>query len=721
MNMKSQLVTGATGLSLLIASPVLAQEEPFDLGTIKLSTFRSNAAATTIPGAVQVITEEDLERRVKTGERLERILSDFVPGLTVSNGTIGGASQTLRGRGLQILINGVSRTSELRGFDRELALIDTNSIERIEIVRGSNAQFGNGATGGTINIITKQAGDVNRTEVITSLTAQDEDVGDSFGGGIFVAHDRRIDELGLRFEFGADTIGDLFDGDGRQIPSDPLVGQGGGDNQQNYTLGFALDYTAGSHQFDLRFDYNRFEQDIEFFTDYGTDPVSVDFGAPYTGEPVEDETGALTVSYRNNDLGIGELELQAFFTDNRRQAAFVPVGIANPLYYPISTTNLVQDPNAQTVLDTRTYGLRSTVRSDLSTVLPGLQVTWGADLARDEVEQSLVNGVDVIAPMEQTSVAAFAQFDVALGERFDLSGGVRYERFDLTVQDFVRPDAAQLTAGGVFALPALNVIGGDFDYDAFVFNLGGVYHVTSNTSVFAGFSQGFSIPDVGAFTRRALAPNPFIPGQTISYASIAPEAQIVDNYEVGVRFLGPAVSLSASAFFATSDEGTIFDAATGQVFQRKEETWGGEIIADYRVQPGFNLGMALSYTEGRFDSDDDGNIDAWLPNNRIVSPFKATLYGDYEFDNGLRLAGEVVFTGERNQTGLSKVQDTTTVNLRVAKAVGPGEFRFAVDNLLNTDQLNPTATSVRVDPLTGENVPVSAEGRRFWLGYAMTF
>ena len=74
MNMKSQLVTGATGLSLLIASPVLAQEEPFDLGTIKLSTFRSNAAATTIPGAVQVITEEDLERRVKTGERLERIL-----------------------------------------------------------------------------------------------------------------------------------------------------------------------------------------------------------------------------------------------------------------------------------------------------------------------------------------------------------------------------------------------------------------------------------------------------------------------------------------------------------------------------------------------------------------------------------------------------------------------------------------------------------------------
>ncbi|MEM6311297.1 MAG: TonB-dependent receptor [Pseudomonadota bacterium] len=721
--MRNKSYLSLIALALVIASTgsTKAQDTPFDLGTLKLSTFRSNAAVATIPGTVQVITAEELERRVRTGERLERILADIVPGLTVSNGTIGGASQTLRGRSLQILVNGVSRTSELRGFDRELALIDVNTIERVEIVRGSNAQFGNGATGGTINIITKQAGDVNRTQIITSITAQDEDLGDSFGGGIFLSHDRRIDDLGLRFEFGADTIGDLFDGDGRQIPSDPIVGQGGGDNQQNYTLGFALDYTVGSHQFDLRFDYNQFEQDIDFFSNFLTDPVSVDFTAPYTGSPVTDETSAITLGYRNGDLAIGELELQAFFTDNERQAAFVPAGIANPLFITISQTDLRQDPFSQTVLDTRTYGLRSTVRSDLSALLPGLQITWGADVGRDEVTQRQIDGTDIIAPMEQTSVAAFAQLDVTLGERFDLSGGVRYERFDLKVSDFVRPDAAQLTPTGVFSLPALNVTGGDFDYDAVVFNLGGVYRVTPQTSLFAGFSQGFSIPDVGAFTRRALAPNPFLPGQTISFASIAPEAQIVNNYELGLRYVGSAISLSASAFFATSDEGTTFNAATGQVLQRKEETWGGEVVADYGVNAALNLGVALSFTEGRFDSNNDGSIDAWLPNNRIVSPFKATLYGDYAFNNGLRVAGEVVFTGERDQTGLSRIEDTTTVNLRLAQEIGPGEFRFAVDNLFNTDQLNPTATSVRVNPLTRQNVPVAAEGRRFWLGYAMTF
>lgn len=721
MGHKKVLRMGTALSALLYAGAAQAQETDIALEPIIVTAYRSNAEASTIPGTVQVITASDLEARILQGESLERILSDYVPGMSVSNATVSGASQNLRGRNIQILINGVARTSELRGFDRELALIDTNSVERIEIVKGSNAQYGNGATGGTINIVTKTAGDASQTTLSTRLSVQDGNVSESLGFDVYGAHDQRVDNFGLRLELSAKGVKNRYDGAGRQLPSDPIIGQGGGDNNRSYSLGLVADYEEGDHRFDLRFDANRFKQTPDYFSNYLTNPVSVDPTAPYTGQPVEDETNALTLRYVNSGLGIGELEVQGYFTDNKRTAAFVPAGIANPLYYPVSLRDPRQSPDAQTRLETKTYGIRTTVRSDLSELIPGAKLTWGFDIGKDDVSQALLDDTDVIAPMDQRNTAAFAQFDVPIGARFDLSGGVRFERFNLSVNDFVRPTAVQLTPRGGLPLPAVNVTGGDFDYDATVFNLGGVYHMTPTTELFAGFSQGFSLPDVGAFTRRAMPANPLLPGQTVSFADIGPDAQIVDTYEVGARHSRGAFRIEASAFFANSDEGTVFDSATNTITQQKEETWGAEIVADYQVNAAFNMGIAASFTEGRFDSDNDGNVDSWLPNNRIGAPVKATLYGDYAFENGLRMAGEIVYTGARDDKGHADVEDTTTVNLRLAKQVGTGELSVGVFNLFDTDQLNPTASSVRTNPLTRQAIPVAAEGRRIWAGYAVTF
>lgn len=494
---------------------------------------------------------------------------------------------------------------------------------------------------------------------------------DSLGYEIFTSHDRRVDNFGLRLELSAESTGD-------------------------------------------RFDASRFKQQPEFFTDYLTDPVSTDPAQPYTGADVEDETQALSLRYLNSDLAIGELEVQGYYTNTERTAAFVPAGIANPLYYPVSPTNLTQSPSAQTRLDTTTYGVRTTVRSDLSTIAAGAKLTWGFDIGKDDVSQNLPDGTEIIAPMDQRSMATFAQLDIPIGARFDLSAGVRYERFDLDVSDFVRPDAVSLQFGPPVLLPSVNVTGGDFDYDATVFNIGGVYHLTDSTDIFAGFSQGFSLPDVGASTRRAMPANPFAPGQTISYEALGIEAQIVDTHEIGARHRSGAFSIEASGFYATSDDGTVFFSDSNNISQQQEKTWGGELIADYQVNPDLNIGLAASFTEGRFDEDDDGSYDAWLPNNRISAPVKVTLYTDYVFANGLRVAGELVYTGKRDNKGYAVVEDTTTVNARLAKQIGQSEFSFAIDNLFDTDQLNPTATSVR-------NIPTASEGRRVLAGYSITF
>ncbi|MBM7069735.1 TonB-dependent receptor [Actibacterium sp. 188UL27-1] len=721
----TRLLSSVAYLGFFAAGSVQAQqgEEPFDLGTVVIEAARTGAGKDAIPGTVQVVEGDAIQRRIASGQSLSGALSDIVPGLAPANGTIGGASQTLRGRTTQILIDGVARTSELRGFDRELSLIDPSSIERIEIIKGSTARFGNGATGGIINIVTKTAGEGTRTTLDTRFSFQDGD-DDSFSNELFLSHERRMGDLGLRFELSRSDSGQFYDGDGSRLPPDPLVGQGNGDNTDRYTLGFAADWARGPHELEFRFDSYQLEQEIDVFTDYSTNPVSVT-NRSYTGKPVEDRGTSANLTYRHTDTPLGELEVTAFVTDIERRAAFVEAGPNNTLYYSDGPGTTVQDPAAQTELFTTTYGLSITMRSPFDWVTPDATLTWGLDLGRDEVEQELLDGTDVLAPMSQNSVAVFAQAEVPVGDRWQISAGLRAEQFSLTVSDFTRPDAVSLRAvGGTFvplALPALDVDGGEFDYSAVVGNIGTVYSATPNLDFYGGFSQGFSIPDVGSFTRRAVSAVPTAANQTISIDSIRPEAQIVNTWEVGTRYQTDTLSLDASAFLSTSDEGTIFDSATNTLTQQKERIWGAELSADYQFRTNWSAGAQVAYTEGRFDDDGDDDIDSWLPINRIPSTYTATLYTDRAFNNGLTLSGEVVYASGRDKPGEPVLGDTVRVNVGGSYALGNGTLNFGVSNLFDQDQINPTASSVRTDPLTDDAVRVADQGRRIAVGYSVSF
>ncbi|MBU3030404.1 TonB-dependent receptor [Paracoccus marinaquae] len=714
------LLMSGVAMVALMAGPAAAQDgfsDPVPLGEIVLDASRTGAVGSSIPGAVQVIEGEDLSERLLAGESLERVLSDLVPGFAPSNGTIGTASQTLRGRSPQILIDGGPRTSELRGFTRELAMVNPDSIERIEIIKGSTARFGNGATGGIINIVTKKPGDEERTDLSYGFSVGTED--DSLGGELSFSHERRVGELGVRLELYGRTMGDLYDGDGNRIPSDPLVGQGSSDNFSNLAGAVVLDWSRGNNEVVARFGAYSSRQEIDKFTDYTTDVVSVG-PDDYTGEDVTDEGTYFDVTWTNNALAIGEAELNFYGSDVDRRAAFVPAGIANPLYYPISPTDPRQDPNAQSELSTRTLGARLTLRTPLDAWRSNAQLTWGVDVGYDDVTQRDLAGRDLIAPMEQTGLAGFAQLDVPVGN-VDISAGLRAEKFWLNVDDFTRPDAVQLTAAGPYLLPAVNVTGGDYDYSAVVGNLGAVWHVSPKLDLFAGVSQGFSIPDVGSFTRRAMPANPFLPGQTVSFASMQPESQIVNTAETGLRYYGDRLQAAASIFLSTSDEGTVFDSATNTVTQQKERVWGGEAELSYAATDALQLGALLGWQEGNYDEDGDGSREAWLPNNRIPTPFTATLTAGYQFQNAARLNGELVYAAGRDKTGQPVLEEMFTVNLYGSYPLGRGQFYYGVSNLFDRQQENSTASSVRENPLTGDAIRVADEGRRLYLGYGVSF
>lgn len=108
-----------------------------------------------IAGTVQSIDQKQIIQQATAGRKVADILAQLVPSLASSSGTTSNYGQTMRGRNVLVMIDGVSQTGS-RDVSRQLNSISPGMIERIEVISGATSIYGSGATGGIINIITKE-------------------------------------------------------------------------------------------------------------------------------------------------------------------------------------------------------------------------------------------------------------------------------------------------------------------------------------------------------------------------------------------------------------------------------------------------------------------------------------------------------------------------------------------------------------------------------------
>jgi iron complex outermembrane receptor protein len=205
----------------------------------------------------------------------------------------------------------------------------------------------------------------------------------------------------------------------------------------------------------------------------------------------------------------------------------------------------------------------------------------------------------------------------------------------------------------------------------------------------------------------------------LSYGDIGPKAQIVNNYELGFRGASGPLRMSIAGFVSTSDDGVNFDPATNRITQQKEIIYGMEATGSWTVNQSLTFGTVLRVQEGRYDSNKDGVIDAYLPNNRIGAPFRGLLSADYRFDNGvlLRVEGEG-FSGRDRPIDTAgtryKLEPAAVFNASLAIPWRGSTFYLAANNIFDTAYENPTATSVR-------NLPVYSWGRTISAGMRTSF
>lgn len=741
-------------VALLASSLAVAQVSPqsasrpaasapanvIDLDTITVTAARAERSTADIPQSIQVIDSKEIEQQLKFSPNAATALGKLVPGYSMSTQTVSSASENYRGRDLLVMIDGVPMNTPLRDVSRILSLIDLNTVERIEVVSGASSLYGAGATGGTVNFITKKAAEGKpRVTVNTALRAFTQNIGRSLAPEASVTVSGKVPD-GVDYLVSGQFrgAGRTYDGAGRELPSDGLLGQGGGDRYKAGNLLAKLGYDfAGGKRVELNASWIGFDQDPKYLTSYAPPFARPDLSKPYLGQSVLEDTKSVSLRYSDPDFALGKLSVLGYYNDIKKRFNFSTFSYPynSQVYYsfnPLSPTS----PDNQTTLYSQRGGVNVTVDTALDSLLPGAKFTWGGDLIQERTWQTLTNGQDVFTPLKQTTAAGFGQLQIPIGERIVLRGGLRYEHFSLSVSDYTRPAAYAAVAANnalgyqPFVLPALRVLGGSFDYSALTANIGATVKLTETSEIFGGFSQGFALPDVGAFTRRAgistayacpvQAPN-CLPAsrQTISYAAIAPDAQIVNNYELGIRGSYERFKGSLTGYISTSDEGVTFDPVNNTMSQQKERIWGVEATGDVTVTDAFTMGTVLSYREGRYDTNGDGKLDSNLPNNRIGSPWRGMLYGSYRFVNGMQLRVEGEAFSDRDvaidlRGTRYKLKGAATMNVALTAPVWQGEAYVAVNNLFDRTYQNPTATSVR-------NLANYSWGRTVTLGFRKTF
>lgn len=700
-----RLLTHASVHVTLLTTTALAQslnEPAVDLGEIVLIEA-DNRIATPVNEAtrsVSVISREEIEEQSGVSQTVADVLSNTTPGFSPSTEALTDFGQTLRGRTFLTLIDGVPQSTPLRDGRRSLNSIDPASVERIEIVRGGNAAFGFGATGGTVNIITKKPEDGEiRSFFQTGAGISTTETGDSLLFETQVGTSGRIGALDFVLDGTYIGRGAAFDADGLRIPADTTGAQGGTAESDTVSL---------LAKFGYNFDGDR--QRLQFSALYFDTAQDPEFGGlSFAGDPANDiRTPAVEGNFNPVDPGTRNVNYTFQYTHEDIMGSSLNAQI----YYADITTTFGKFPGfPQTQIASEKVGARVTVTTPLS-ALGGATLVWGLDALKDETTQ-IATDVEDFFPglgqpdpvLDQTATAIFAQLEFPIGDRLNISTGVRHEIISVDVSDFLFIDSSTTPPG------ITPTSGGTLEFDETLFNLTASYDVTSDLQIYGGFSQGFTVADIG----RSLTDQSFATLQ-----SVESEAQRTDNFEIGMRYQGGNWDGTLVGFISDSDNGSSFDPETLAIRKQPERIKGIEATANFYASERLRFGGTLTYLEGEVDTNDDGTFDEDLPTTRIP-PLKLTAYADMQVTDKWRARIQALYSGTRspNSTafgGTSDIDSYVVVDAFSTFDVGPGQLNVGIKNLLNRDY-----TPVINQAYDSSFAYARAPGRTVFMQYRMEF
>ena len=534
--------------------------------------------------------------------------------------------------------------------------------------------YGGGATGGTINIITK--------------SAQPGSESTSFGASAGTYGTREV----------------------RVGTSTPGTGTG-------FTL-FANDYASDGYRRNNRVEQQNLEGEARAFEKgsslafkFGFDSQELRLpGARTAAELQTDPRGTATpgdFSTRDGrraslaggrDLGFGEFAAELGYRQTAR-------------------TSLLKDYSGF-VIDTYTDTL-----SRVWSFTPRLKIPYAAAGSR----HSLVAGFDLDdwdyqsrrAASQQTldnptarvlaaqrDAAFYAQQHSQLGEGTKLTLGARWQRVTVTARDTVNP--AAYASQTKTSTPRAWEVGLRQDLGV-------------ATSVYGRVGESFRVATIDEVYSQF--GGPACVGFVCDSIVTLLEPQTSRDYELGAEYRGGAVRVRASAFAMLLENEIYFFAPTfSNVNLPPTRRRGLEIDASAAVSPSISLFANASVTDARFRDGMIGGVDVSGNSIPLVPRRKGNAGVSWQIAQGSRLSavaryvGEQYYDNDQINTFPSRMPAYTVVDLKFSQVVGGLTLGAAVNNLLNEHYYsyairNFAGTSFNAYPQRERNFLLTAEYR----------
>ncbi|MGV8922745.1 MAG: TonB-dependent receptor [Thermomonas sp.] len=659
------------------------------LDRVVVTATRGSKAIDKIPGAVSVVTREEIDEQLLVSEDLSQVLATQVPGYSPSRQKLTSFGESLRGRTPLILFDGVPQSNPLRAGAREGYFADPSVIERIEVVSGASAVQGLGATGGIINYISRTPREEGtRHTVDLKYGTQFERDDATYKAGYLLEYKRRFDAL---LYLGRTLRGVGVDGNGDRLGIEGTQGDTQDSEATDVFAKFGWNYGAAQR---LQFSFNQFRiaGDGDWARVEGDRvagiPTSAVRGEPL-GVPPRNRVRTVSAQWSHTDFAGGDAIVQVYTQDFAASygagifAAFQDAQVA-PVGTLVDQSEIIADK----------AGLRASWTRPEFLVEP-LELTVGLDWLSDKSRQRLAaTGRTWVPELDFRSLAPFVQ--------------IEYESGPITVRAGARREQATLNVANYTTLATYGrqqVQGGERSFTQWVENIGAVWRFAHQWSAFAAYSEGFGLPDVGLVLRAVNRPD-----QSVDRL-IALEPVVTDNREIGVTWTGTQGSFTASAYESLSELGSQVrvDSATGigSIARVPIRVKGVEFAGEWRPHRDWTLLTTYATTRGKTAAAAGQPLDVdlgarsqgpdklvgavrWAITPAVSARLQAARYDSRHINEGRR-AGSARL--EENFEGY------TVADLAISWASSRGTFGLGIENLLDRQyigyfsQSNPGGTS----------------------------
>jgi len=640
---------------------------------VVLTASRKKENIKEIPSSVTIVGEKQVQSQLTVNSDITSILQYTVPSLATSSGQTSNTGQTLRGRQVLVLIDGIPQSTPLRNGARDLRVIDPTVIERIEVIKGASSIYGNGADGGIINYITRR----NKSDKKISGITQVGITGQPYGGTLGVRASQLLSgSFAKKFDYVAsfayERTGYMKDADGTYLSPTYSTSK-----MDNYNGMLKFGYNINDNQrIEASYIGYASKSDLNLGLKTGKYGITPTIGEGL-GKGLETTPQGTPrnhnykISYDNKNLWNGTaLNVNLYYQDFR-----TVYGYSDTFLNGGQSNVISKKGGARLNLDTQLWNAQNSQA----------EIIYGLDVLNDQTVQKLEDGRYWTPDMNMTNIAPFALVKIDLFKKLTIKGGIRYENMKVKAGDF--NTLSTVKSDGTFT-QSIFVKGGDLKYNAFVGNIGVRYNIENYINLFGSFSQAYSINELGRILRTSTS-------ETIQNLETKPI--IVNNYEFGATGqITKWVNYEITSYVSTSKLGATFVQSPDRALtiQRAPEIiYGVEGFLHFTPVKWINFGGSYSWMEGITSVKDDGDYSAKINNSRISAP-KVLAYIQARPMQSLSISLDMLHSFSQNRFepnakgayvyGEGRVSEYTVFNFKSSYDVNSNwKVSLGIENLFN--------------------------------------